>query len=849
MDKLILIDGNSLFNRAYYATPIFTTHNGTPTNAIFGFVKLLFKILDEQQPEYIIVAFDLKGPTFRHKKYAEYKGTRKGMPEDLAAQFAPLKSLLKAMKIRTCSKSGYEADDVIGTLTRKFNVHSYIYTGDRDSFQLVNENTEVYFTRKGVSDVLKVNIENFKEISGLSPNQIVDLKSLMGDSSDNIPGVMGIGEKTAVDLLKKYNSLDGIYEHIDELSNSVKNKLLSDKEQAYFSYELALIDVNCPIEVDLKQCTAPKKFDSDVKKIFMELEFNSLLSLDIFDEDTKNEVEEITYPQKIFCQSYDQAIGLIKNSNFLGVDITDNSINVYNGECELQINWAVDLLSLGISYDDYANILSYIFTNEQNTIVTFGVKKLLHILKSYNIEVKCKFEDVDIAKYLCDYNAFDLDFKGICDYYLFDMNFPAFAIYSLYKKYSLLLDKENVLTLYENIEKPLIKVLFDMECTGVKVSLDIVEELSKRYNGYINEYKNKIFEQSGTEFNLNSPSQLGEILFTKFNLKEVKKVKTNKYTTSAEILETLRDKNPIIDDILKYRMYQKLHSTYLEGYKQFIDKKQLVHATFNQTSTTTGRLSCVSPNIQNIPIRDDEGKEIRKIFIPQEGNVFIDADYSQIELRLLAHFSNCQELIDAYNLGIDIHRVTASQVFEVPIEEVTEKMRRDAKAVNFGIIYGLSDFGLSRNLNISLITAREYIDKYFKTYSKVRSYMNNNISFAKQFGYITTLSGRKRNIPEIKSTNYNIRLFGERAAMNMPLQGSSADIIKIAMINVYNRLKNEGLKTKLILQVHDELVLDAPQEEVEIAKNILKFEMENAVKLRVPLLVDIHVGKNWYDAK
>lgn len=850
MEKLILIDGNSLFNRAYYATPIFTTHNGTPTNAIFGFVKLLFKILDEQKPEYIIVAFDLKAPTFRHKKYTEYKANRKSMPEDLAAQFEPLRGLLKAMKIKTCAKSGYEADDVIGTLSKRFNVHSYIYTGDRDSFQLVDEKTDVYYTKKGVSAVLKLNNENFKNEIGLKPSQIVDLKALMGDKSDNIPGVTGIGEKTAYELLARYHNLDGIYENIDYLSNSVRNKLLDNKEQAYFSYELASIDVNCPIEVNLNDCVAPKRFDGDVKKIFTELEFNSLLSLDIFVEEANNDVSEIVYPETKICKSYDEVTKLLKDNNLISVSMSSEHLDIYAGTHECKISLAVDLLSWGIGYDEYVDILNYIFGNEENTIVAFGVKQLLHVLKSFNVEAKCKFEDVEIAKYLCDYNAFDLDFKGVCDYYLFDLNYSAFAVFSLHQKYSKLLSKENVLSLYENIEKPLIKVLFDMECVGVKVSLDIVEKLSDRYDGYISEYKNRIFEKSGCEFNLNSPTQLGEILYTRFGLKEVKKGKSNKYTTSAEVLEGLKDKNSVIDDILKYRLYQKLRSTYLEGYKPFIDKNtHLVHATYNQTSTTTGRLSCVSPNIQNIPIREDQGKEIRKIFIPKEGNVFIDADYSQIELRLLAHFSNCQELIDAYNSGIDIHKVTASQVFEVPIDDVTEKMRRDAKAVNFGIIYGLSDFGLSRNLNISLLTAREYIEKYFKTYSKVKSYMNNNVSFAKQFGYITTLTGRKRIIPEIKSANYNIRLFGERAAMNMPLQGSSADIIKIAMINVYNKLKNEGLKAKLILQVHDELVIDAPQEEVEQATKILKSEMENAVKLRVPLLVDVHIGKNWYDAK
>lgn len=848
MEKLVLIDGNSLLNRAFYATPIFTTRSGMPTNAIFGFVKLLFKILDGDKPDYLIVAFDLKAPTFRHKMYTEYKATRKGMPDDLAAQLEPLKSLLKAMKVAMCSKEGLEADDVIGTLSAKFDVHSYIYTGDRDSFQLVDDKTDVYYTKRGVSDLLKLNINNFKQETGLSPSQIIDLKSLMGDKSDNIPGVPGIGEKTAYELLARFETLDGVYENLEELKGAVKTKLADNKDMAYLSYKLATIDRSCPIDIDIKDCVAPKKYDADVKRLFTEFEFNSLLGLDIFEDDVKTVQEEKNYPEKIDCESYgDIADCLEKNSEF-SIVLNESLLEIYADNKEYSLKIAGNLF--GMNFDDCVKVLRALFSNEKNKIITFGFKAVRHLLKNFDVDCKCDFEDIDLAKYLCDFNAANLNLKELCEYYLFDYEYSAFAVHELYKKYYEILKAENMLQLYEEIEKPLSSVLFDMEEAGVKVSVDMLDELSARFDGLATEYKNKVYEKCGCEFNLNSPSQLGEVLFSKLGLTEVKKAKTNKYTTGAEVLEKLKDKNPVVDDILKYRLYQKLRSTYLEGYKPLINKNNsLVHTTYNQTITTTGRLSSTNPNLQNIPVREDEGREIRKIFIPRDGNVYIDADYSQIELRLLAHFSGCKELIEAYNSGTDIHSVTAAQVFGVPVEEVTAKMRREAKAVNFGIIYGLSDFGLSRNLNIPLATAKEYIEKYFATYSAVKDFMNSNVAFAKEHGYVSTLTGRKRIIPEIKSANYNIRQFGERAAMNMPLQGSSADIIKIAMNNVYKALKKQGLKTKLILQVHDELVLDAPEEEVEKAAGILKYEMENAVKLKVPLTVEVHTGKNWYDAK
>ena len=844
MDKLVLIDGNSLLNRAYYATPIFTTRSGMPTNAVFGFTKLLFKILDDEKPEYIIVAFDLKAPTFRHEMYSDYKANRKGMPDDLAAQVEPLKSLLSAMKIAICEKAGLEADDIIGTLSKRFDVHSYIYTGDRDSFQLVDEKTDVYFTIKGVSELQKLNIENFKEQTSITPSQVIDLKALMGDKSDNIPGVPGIGEKTALDLLAKYETLDGVYENVGYLKGSVREKLFNNQELAYLSYNLATIDRNCDIEVDLKDCVAPVRYGADVKKLFKEFEFNSFLGLDIFTEDAKSEQDERNYPEKIACKTFSDIESALK-ANLFSAEIEDASAEIYVDGKEFRL----DICENGIEREEYLKIFREIFANRYNTVVVFSSKQVMHVMKNFGIDCNCRFDDVSLLKFLCDFNAINLDLKGLCEYYLYDFEYSAYALSSLYNKYRQMLAEDKIESLYEDIEKPLAAVLFEMEREGVKLSLDVLNELSERYEEIIAEYKKKIFEKCGCEFNLNSPAQLGDVLYNKLGLTAVKK-KTGKYSTSADVLEKLKGDNPVIDDILKYRMYQKLRSTYLEGYRPLIDKDNpIVHTTYNQTITSTGRLSSTNPNLQNIPIRENEGRELRKLFVPREGNVFVDADYSQIELRLLAHFSGCKELIKAYNDGVDIHSVTASQVFGVKLEEVTPKMRREAKAVNFGIIYGISDFGLSKNLDIPLQTARGYIEKYFETYSAVKEYMNSNVEFAKKHGYVSTLTGRKRIIPEINSPNFNLRLFGERAAMNMPLQGSSADIIKIAMLNVSKALKKAGLNAKLILQVHDELVIDAPEEEKEIAAEILKCEMENAVKLNVPLTVEVHTGKNWYEAK
>ena len=849
MDKLVLIDGNSLLNRAFYATPVFSTRDGRPTNAIFGFIKLLFKVLSDVKPQYLIVAFDLKAPTFRHKMFDGYKATRKPMPDELAAQVEPLKELLAEMHIAMCSKEGLEADDIIGTLSNKFDVHSYIYTGDRDSYQLVDEKTDVCFTRKGVSDLIKLNAGNFRAEVGLDPAQIVDLKALMGDKSDNIPGVPGIGEKTARGLIEKYGSLDGVYTNLGEIKGAVKTKLEDNRQSAYLSYKLAKIDRNCDIDIDISVCTPPQRFSAAVKKMFSAFEFRSLLKEDIFEEVNGAEEGSVNYPELIKDSSAEQFFAAAKAADGrYFVVFGDCCLHVWFGKEEHELSLSASLLDDYLDHGQFVSCLKFLFSDDTNTIIIDDFKSAMHSLAGFGVECRCKFEDLSLIVYLCGESGGET-LKKLCDNRMLDYNCRAFCVGMLYEEYKKSLEESGCMRLYEEIEKPLVKVLYDMETEGVTVSSDELEKLGKKYSAIIAELTAEIHADCGCEFNINSPSQLGEVLFEKLGLKSGKRGRNGKYSTNADILEKLAEENPVAGKVLRFRFYQKLLSTYIDGMRPFIGKDGLIHTTYNQTITATGRLSSANPNLQNIPVREEEGKELRKVFIPRSGNVFIDADYSQIELRLLAHFSGCKELIQAYNEGKDIHSITASQVFGVAPEDVTPKMRREAKAVNFGIIYGISEYGLARNLGIPFSTAKEYIERYFATYSAVKDYMNANVAFAREHGYVSTLTGRRRFIPELKSANVNIRQFGERAAMNMPLQGSSADIIKIAMINVERRLQSEGLHAKLILQVHDELVLDCPLEEKDRAAELLQHEMENAVKLEVPLTVEVHSGNNWYDAK
>ena len=859
MEKLVLIDGNSLLNRAFYATPVFTTKDGLPTNGVFGFVKLILKILSDKKPTHLAVAFDLRAPTFRHKMYADYKAGRKPMPEDLAAQVPVLKEVLRLMNIRICELAGYEADDLIGTIAKKFKIPTYIYTGDRDSYQLVDETTNVCYTKRGVSDILELSAENFKDEIGLIPSQIIELKALMGDKSDNIPGVAGVGEVSAMNLLKKYGDVDGIYAHIDEITGAMNRRLSENKETAYFSKQLATIDVNAPFEIELSECLLKKTFNASVKDKFAELEFKSLMTKEIFDE-TGNEDSSVQENKakkvvELIPRTIEEGIAVIHSSKakYIACHISENALRFCldeKGDTATEYVFPIMLGLLDVGFFDYqlVPLLKAIFNGEKR-VISYNAKETMHFLSKHEIAHFAPYEDVSILKCLADGLGNTDKIEFCLQYYGLSEKNTAYGLIYLFEEYSSRL-REAEKSLYKEVELPLVSVLFDMEKQGVCINVSALQEFSAKYHQELSGLIEKIYELAGEEFNINSTQQLGKILFDKLKIGAgVKKSKESKnYKTTAEELEKYAEESEIVRYLLRYRKIQKINSTYIEGFKPLI-RNGKVHTTYNQSNTQTGRLSSTNPNLQNIPVRTEEGRELRKLFTASEGNVLIDADYSQIELRLLAHFSGCKELVQAYCEGKDIHAATAAQVFDVPLQEVTADMRRDAKAVNFGIIYGISAFGLASDLGISSKKAKEYIERYFANYSEVKNYMNANVEKAKNNGYVETLLGRRRVINELRSSNFNIRGFGERAAMNMPLQGSSADIIKIAMIHVTDKLKKGGYKARLVLQVHDELIIDCPNDEIAEVKRLLQKEMENAVSLSVPLTVEVGVGKTWYETK
>lgn len=847
MEKLLLIDGNSLINRAFYANPPMMTKNGIPTGAVFGFLNMFFKALNDIKPTHVAVAFDVKAPTFRHKLYNEYKGTRKPMPDDLRPQIPLLKEVLSLMNVCIYEQAGIEADDIIGTIAKSTTMSTVIITGDKDSFQLVDNETEVYFTRRGITDIDIYNATNFKEKTGYIPSQVIEMKALMGDSSDNIPGVAGVGEKTALNLITEYGYVDKIYENIEKIKGKLQDKLLENKELCYLSKQLATINVNCDLPFALGSMAFSLPFSSLVKQKFAELEFKSLLKKEsLFD----NEVLKIEKETKtVFINDLEELKNILKSETLYFVIDKDVHLAI-DDTVEYVVKIKENFFDEGALYEDVINIFKEYFSNSKNHIVVYDIKKLMHSLSEFNVSFDARFDDVIVMKYIADFTGRDESLIDVINEYDFDKNTLAVSLCKLFSILSKKIQDENMESLYQNVELPLTKVLYSMEKDGFKLDRDILDSLSEKYSNEICQVEDKIFSLAGEKFNVNSTLQLGSILFEKLGIKHLKKNKRG-YSTSAEVLEELSNEHEIIPLILKYRQLQKIYSTYIEGFKPLIDKKTgLIHTSFNQFVTTTGRLSSKEPNLQNIPVRDETSKEIRRFFVPRDENhILVGADYSQIELRLLAHFSGCKSLIDAYINGDDIHTETASRVFGVKKVEVTSQMRRNAKAVNFGIIYGISEFGLSKNLKISNFKAREYIKTYFEKYPEVKEYMDTNVTFAKKNGYVSTLLGRKRYIREINSSNFNVRSFGERAAMNMPLQGSSADIIKLAMVNVYNKLKSKNLKSKLILQVHDELLIDCLKEEQEEVIKLLTYEMENVVKLSVPLTVETEVGVTWYDAK
>lgn len=841
MEKLILIDGNSLLNRAYYAMSVFTTKDGLPTNGIFGFVKLLLKIIDDEQCDYLCVAFDVHAPTFRHKRYEAYKGTRHPMPQELVVQVPILKELLQAMGVRTIEKEGFEADDLLGTLSRKFGAECHIYTGDRDCYQLVNEKVSVCFTKRGVSDLDILTNENFVQKTGLQPWQIVEEKSLMGDSSDNIPGVRGIGPKSALSLLQAYGSLDHIYEHLDELAAAMQNKLVIHEREARLSHELAQIKTDVPLSLTLEDCRIRLPFPEKARELFAKLEFRSLVNSDYFAKNKNMAVKTV------YCNAVSDFPPLKKESTAFSLTFDDAECHIYYDGTEYVFRFSATLDASCLFPQDMKPLLDSLFA--QNVAILCDLKAYLHKLHDFGIKID-KAEDVSLLRYLSDSNLRAPNEKEFSkDFALPDEN-CAYGLYLAYRDAYKRISGTEGETIYREIELPLAYVLYEMEKTGVRVDTRKFDEFSDKFNREITALSEKIFEIAGERFNLKSPFKLSEILFEKlgYDKQGAKKNIREGYSTGADVLERLAEKHEIARHVLRYRELQKLKSAYVDGIRTLV-KGEVVHTTYNQTATTTGRLSSEKPNLQNIPVRTEEGRELRKLFIASEGNVLIDADYSQIELRLLAHCSGCKELIRAYNAEEDVHAATAAAIFGVPLGEVTGAMRRRAKTINFGVIYGMSNYGLSKDLGCSLQEAQEFIDKYFALHPEVKAFMEGNVAKAKESGFVTTILGRKRYIPEIRSSTYNVRMFGERAAMNMPLQGSAADIIKIAMLRVSERLKKEGLRAKLVLQVHDELLLDAPEEERERAERILREEMEQAVTLSVPLTVQIASGKSWYETK
>lgn len=847
MDKLTLIDGNSILNRAYYAIPPLNDKQGRNVNAVYGFTNILLKVISDYKPTHLAVAFDMKGKNFRHELFSDYKANRKGMPDDLAQQMPILHDLLKTMQITIVEKVGAEADDIIGTLSKRFSSDTLIVTGDRDLLQLVDDSTTVLLTKKGITEVEKVDTNYLQEVYHLTPKQIIEFKSLRGDPSDNIPGVKGIGEKTAQTLIDEYGDLDNVYENIDKIKGSVKDKLLADKDMAYISHELATINTKVDIECDY-DLSRLKPFNNAVKEMFDELEFRTLVKRLTFDSSSSIVSENTdTYlkPTSIKVTTLDKIAEVVTELNkadklsvFFGSSITIATTSDSQYEFVISDNF-LD----GINFEEVLKALKPIFESSIDKVVYDG-KANKHMLIEYGFELNNIIWDISIMQYLVEYRAFK-EVKALTDNY--GVEADACGLWRIGVQLESQLKSTDTLKLYEEIELPLMQVLYEMEVEGVKVDTATLKSLNNRFNDDIASLTAQVFELAGEEFNILSPKQLAKILFEKLQLPSGKKTKTG-FSTDNDVLMKIIDLHPIIPLIIKIRQLSKLNGTYIEGMKPLIAANDLLHTSYNQTLTSTGRLSSSEPNLQNIPIREDVGKLIRKMFVSKYGEL-VSADYSQIELRLLANFSDDANLIKTFNDGIDIHAKVASEIFGVPLEMVNSKMRRTAKAVNFGIIYGISDYGLGENVGISTGKAKEYIRKYFASYPTIKKYLDSSVEQARANGYVTTIAGRRRQIPEINSANYQLRSFGERAAMNMPLQGSAADIMKIAMINVYNGLKKANLKSKIIMQVHDELVVDCYDDEVDKVKVVLKEEMENAMRLKVKLTVNLECGENLYDAK
>ena len=877
---LVIIDGNSIINRAFYALPEMSNKEGLKTNAIYGFTNMLLKIIDTYNPTHISVAFDRKAPTFRHIEFKEYKAGRKKMPDELREQFEPLKDLLDKFNIHRLEIDGYEADDIIGTVSKiaednGFKV--YIVTGDKDAIQLASNKTTTLITKKGVGEVEEYDYDSVIEKYEMTPTQFIDLKGLMGDKSDNIPGVPGIGEKTGIKLIKEFSSIEGIFDNIDSIKGSTKKKLEENKELAIMSKKLATIIRDVPVEFNLEELEYGNYNTKDILDVFKYLGFTSLIPR-IGNLDESEEIVNEANVEISKLEDIDEFINKVKENNELIIKTVTREGNILDKRIKY-IFLSVDGKKIYYVEENSIHKLEYIFTSNEIKKLGYNLKDDYIALKPYGIKLENIYFDITIAEYLIDsMSSTSYECSAIAMKYLTkkvktkeellgkgvkakkyqDLDFEELSshisqIIDTVKNVMPIMEENlkesNMDGLLYHVEMPLVEVLADMEYEGVKVDKEKLNELGSQFKEIIKKLESEIYKISGEEFNINSPKQLGVILFEKLGLPVIKKTKTG-YSTNAEVLDKLKDQSPIIDKIIEYRQIVKLNSTYVEGLLSIINPIDgRIHSSFNQTITTTGRISSTEPNLQNIPVKLEMGRNIRKVFISDKGCKLVDADYSQVELRVLAHMSQDETMIDAFKHNEDIHTKTASQVFNVSMDEVTSKQRSDAKAVNFGIVYGKSDFGLSEDLNIPVKQAKEYIENYFNKYNKIKEFMDNIIDDASSNGYVTTILNRRRYIPEIKSSNFMLRNAGKRAAMNAPIQGSAADIIKIAMINVYKKLEENNLKSKLILQVHDELIVEAVDSEIDIVKKIVKDEMENAVCLDVNLDVDLNIGDSWYDTK
>ena len=836
-NKILLLDSNSLMHRAYHALPNLKSTKGLYTGAIYGFLSILLKIIKEQNPTHIAAAFDLHGPTFRHEMYKEYKATRKPMDEELRQQVEPLKELITAMGIKIVSMQGYEGDDILGTLSKRFDDDCVIVTGDRDSFQLVSPTTKVFWTKKGVSDIEVYDVDRLLQ-DGFTVQQFIDYKALRGDTSDNVPGIPGVGEKTAKQLLEQFGSLENILANADKIPGKLGQNVANNKELALLSKELVTINCNVPVECTLDDIAFTPVYSSAVKQKLAEFEITSLANRMTFDDTKEDAIPVAKHVEKnvVSLTSEDEIVDAVKGDR-IAIVIGKNLSFAVDEKTEYTVSCVEDLFSEGIGFDQALETLKHLAKDRE--LVCYDYKNMS---KEYGFSQE-KFFDVMIAAHLARGSA---PIKNIGQV----LGADGYEIGAV----ELLAESENLRTqlaqqglneLFFDVEQPLCVVLRNMEERGVRVSTDVLKALEAKYGAIIQRLTDEIFAITGEPFNIASPKQLGEVLFDKLGLPHGKKTKTG-YSVSEDVLSNLADKHPIVNLVLEYRHYAKLQSTYVVGLQPLVNRGR-IHTEFNQCITQTGRLSSTNPNLQNIPARSDEAKDIKSAFIASDGCVLVSADYSQIELRLLAHMSGDEQLIEAFNHDDDIHAITASQILGIPVSEVTPAQRRDAKAVNFGIIYGISGFGLAENLSIPQYKAREFIQNYFVMHPKVREFMDGCIADARERGYSLTMTGRRRNLSDINASNYMVRSAAERMAMNTPLQGSAADIIKIAMINVENRLK--GMKSKMILQIHDELIIDAAKDEEEEVKKILSYEMENAVRLSVPLVAEAKVAENWGELK